>query len=105
MTRERLKGLLDSGVLQAAVDGEPLQYRMGPQATWFDAEGFPSFDVETVEFRIKPKLNTPKVVRFGDLDEQTREQTKEWCVVWPDGRCEIVRTYYMEQDYTVVLPV
>lgn len=50
MTKEQLKYLLDSGILQAAVDGKALQYRTHSDSSWFDVEGFPDFNA-TVGFR------------------------------------------------------
>lgn len=101
MTRDRLKYLLDSGILQAAVDGKPLQYRMHDRASWFDVEGFPEFDTAPVEFRIKPKLNAPKVVRFGDLDHETQSKYTEWCVISSNGTGDIVPTHYSDGVFQI----
>lgn len=97
MTKERLKYLLGSGILQAAVDGKALQYRTCERASWFDIEGFPDFD-SPVEFRIKPKLNVPKVVRFGDLDQDTKFKYTEWCVIHSNGTGDIVPTRYSDGE-------
>lgn len=105
MTKERLKYLLDSGILQAAVDGKPLQYRMHDRASWFDIEGFPDFDTAPTEFRVKPKLNVPKVVRFGDLDEKTQDSYLEWVVINAHGKASVeYKADGIPDDATVVLP-
>jgi len=109
MTKERLKYLLDSGIMQAAVGGKALQYRTHSDSSWFDVEGFPDFNA-TVEFRVKPKLHVPKVVRFGDLDHDTKFKHVEWCVIRSDGTGDIVPTCYTDgecqigDNCTVVLP-
>lgn len=105
MTRDRLKYLLDSGILQAAVDGKPLQYRMHDRASWFDVEGFPEFNSALTEFRIKPKLNVPKVVRFGDLDKETQDGYLEWVVINTHGKASVeYKADGIDDNATVVLP-
>jgi len=95
MTKDKLKQLVDTGIIDAIINDKPMQYRLEGGA-WFDFEGMPDFDTDNVEYRVKPKLNHPRVVRYGDYTLEERYNMGEFIVVNNDGTCS--RGWYASGD-------
>jgi len=104
MTKDKLKKLMDSGVLQAALEDKPLQYRVDADSGWFDLAGFPDLDSD-VEFRVRPQLYRPRVVRYGDYTEQEKEKIGTFIIVRKDGTCyeDYYRDWTIHEDATVLI--
>jgi hypothetical protein len=96
MTKDKLKQLVDAGIIDAIINDKPMQYRLEGGA-WFDFEGMPDLDTDNVEYRVRPKLNQPRVVRYGDYTEDEREKIGTFIVVRSDGTC--YEDYY--RDWTI----
>ncbi len=80
MTKDKLKKLMDSGVLQAALDDLPLQYRVDRDSGWSDVTGFPDFNAD-YDFRIKDKQVTVNTARWGDIVKSGRNSRDHWVVI------------------------
>jgi hypothetical protein len=93
MTKDKLKQLVDAGIIDAIINDKPMQYRLEGGA-WFDFEGMPDFDTDNVEYRVRPKLKVPVTARWGDLTDFTKDSRSVWVVLVDNQQPKLVVGFY-----------
>ncbi len=93
MTKDKLKQLVNSGIIDAIINDKPMQYRLEGGA-WFDFEGMPDFDTDNVEYRVRPQLKVPVTARWGDLTDFTKDSRSVWVVLVDNQQPKLVVGFY-----------